>query len=215
MRNLRHAVQVTVFALLLVVQLGAQSNSSFFVHEVVESKFSMIKAVSNNSEVIFRPDRLQIFKDGTLQTSEYLVYDSANKVTPQGRDLLSSSVEKIPNPDMAEVLGEEYMTVKKYATVVYQDLYDGADLEVSFDKNGELVFDLINHEGYNATLTLKSFFGDEVVSNDKGYISIAGVNLKPRSGQLTPGNGSIQLQNNIQNKNRKGTSNVSFVMEIK
>lgn len=207
MRNLSKAVLSLAFALVLVVQLRAQSDSNYFVHEQVSGKYDLIKTGQNDTEIILRPDRIEIFKkgdaaSGSLENSTYLVFGKVNKVLPQGRGLLQSSKERISdkyNADMAQVLQAEYMDVTKYSSIVYLNLFDGADLVVSLDKYGELVFDMIAHEGTAVVPFDLRVMDPQVSKTSTGFVS-NGVELSSETSSLALKNGVIDLSNRKSNQ---------------
>jgi len=209
MRNLSTAMLCLAFVLTLVVQLGAQTHSNYFVQEVVEGKYSQIKAVQNSTEVILRPDRIEIFNSETEDRSSYFIYESSNAVAPQGRGLIVSSTEKISNADMAEVLGQEYMKVHKYGSVVYQNLYDGADLEVSYTQKGQLQFKLVNHKGSYAPFALKAWDTRDLKDVTDG-ISVAGLLMRSDNTEISLKEGKIT----VDNSRRAASQDVSFTLDF-
>ncbi|NNE14422.1 MAG: hypothetical protein HKN51_05565 [Saprospiraceae bacterium] len=124
------------FALTFVTQAQKRgfNDSTLLVHESVDNKFSQMKAKSGNIEVIFRKDRLEIFEktpNGIEEKQSFLFFNDSNKVEPKAIGLLTSGTKQIPNENMAAVLGADEMNVSTYKKIVYENLYNGANLEIS------------------------------------------------------------------------------------
>jgi len=217
MRNLSKAMLSLVFAIVLVVQLGAQTNSNYFVHEVIAGEYDLIKTVQDDTEIILRPDRIEILKKadaltGRHEVSTFLLFGNVNKVQPQGRELIQTSKERVSaiyNDVAAEYLKAEFIDVHKYTSIVYLNLYDGADLEVSLDNKGELVFNLIAHESTDDIPFDLKVWDFEAKSSLDGIVS-NGVEISSESAGLSLVDGKIDFQ-----KRKQSQAGYSFRLDIK
>ena len=215
MRNLSRAMLFLVGALVLVTQLGAQSTSNHFVHEHIDGKYDIFRATHNETHIILRPDRIEIFKEsnpstGVQERSTYFLFGKTNEVVPQGRNLLESSKQLISDlygNETARALQAEYLDVDTYSSAVYHNLFDGVDLEVSFDANGQLFFQTMSTGQDVFPLELKVLDANIQKSTD-GFVS-NGVEIYSTTSSLAIDDGTISLGNR-----HKSQSSYSFILEI-
>ncbi len=190
--------------------------SKFFIHEVVDGKYGLIKNVQNGVEVILRPDRIEIFKSanphtGAHEVSTYLLFSDVNTVEPIGQDLVESSkVRVLDRYDDATVqyLKSEYLKVNKYDSVIYPNLYDGVDMEVSLNKKGEVIFSLIPKNGsVDIPFGLKVWDSNATAATN-GVIS-NGVKVTSDSSDLSIKNEKISFKSNTRSQ-----AGYSFKLDI-
>ena len=114
------------------------ASMNYFVLEEIPGKYKILKAVVNGREIIMRPGRIEMFlNSANLEESSYLIFNGCdNSVDPLGINKISETQKEIPNPAMAEALNEKYFTATIYEKVIYKNLYNGLDLELSIGKDG-------------------------------------------------------------------------------
>jgi len=190
--------------------------SGYFIHEIVGDEYSLIKNVQMDKEIILRSDRIEILKKANLakgahEVSTYLLFSDMNNVQPKGQDLVRSSKEKVNSiygEAAVQHLQSDLIDMNIYNTVIYPNFYDGVDLEVSFDRAGEMVFKLLSREGtIEKPLELTVWDANAKPSSD-GVIS-NGVNITSTSADMTFSKGKIDFVNR-----NKSESTFSFKLDI-
>ena len=118
--------------------LTTQENDNCFILEEVPGKFKILKAVVNGKDIYIRPGLLEVFLDpSNRDESSYLLFQGANtNISPEGVNQISKSKKEISHAAMARVLGETMLDQTVFEKVVYRDLYEGVDLELSIGKLG-------------------------------------------------------------------------------
>jgi len=180
--------------------------SKFFVQEVIHGKYDLIKNVQNDTEIILRPDRIEILKKansvtGAHEVTTYLLFSDVNKVRPQGQNLVGSSDVKIADlysESTAQYLKSEFIEVNKYTSVIYPDFYNGVNLEVSLDKTGEMTFSL-NPKGGSMAIPLNlNVLDSKVKSSTNGFVS-NGVKVSSNSADLSIEKGKVDFKKRDRN----------------
>lgn len=119
------------------------TSNPYFVMEEIPGKFRMVKAVFSDHELILRPDMLEYLDTDVRNELTHLVFEKCNKnIRPDGVNMISNEKVPIKNKAMAEVLEATTMEVTRYERVIYRNIYDNLDLEISFNAEGGIHADL-------------------------------------------------------------------------
>ena len=133
-----------------------QVKDNYFVLKEIPGKFKTLKAVVNGREVYIRPGRLEVFLDpSNRDENSFLVFEGANtKISPEGLNIISESKEEITHAAMASALNETMLNVTIFEKVIYRNLYEGVDLELTISELG-VRFKLITNDRKKAVSDFK------------------------------------------------------------
>ncbi len=144
------------------------SSSHEIVHKYIDGKLDMMSTQVGDVEIIFRRDRVEINGlSATGQEPAYLYFKNVERRDPRGLVLVGEGVETISNPGMASVIGTDRVPVKKYRSIMYDNIIGDTDLVVTIDNN-EINFSLEN-EGEQAEM-IEVAFSQEQQSSLRGGV---------------------------------------------
>ena len=150
-------------------------DNPYFVLEEIPGKFRMIKAVFSDYELILRPNMLEYLTTDSEGEFIHLEFEECNQnIQPDGVNLISSKKMPIKNKAMAEVLKATTMDVSIYEKVVYKNIYNHLDLELSFNHEGGIHAELIeNKKGAASKFNLNPRVASSECNTSQNTISFA------------------------------------------
>ena len=192
--------------------------SEYFIHEIVEGRYELIKNVQGGKEIIFRDDKIEILTKanpatGLKEVSTYLLFDGVDAVKAKGKNLIKSTTEKVRDLyglDAVDYLKSESIDIHKYQSVVYSDIYRGTDLEITTDRFGDMVFTLVSSKGGVSDKTLDLIIWDSNAQHITNGIMTNGVHLTSQSNDLNVKDGKVVFDNKARNN-----KNQSFTLSVK
>lgn len=203
---------------LLVDQVGPLASidklkdySKFFIHEVVEGRYELIKNIQHGTEVILRPDRIEILRKadpakGIEEVSTFLLFSNVNNVQPNGKELIESNtfnVKDIYNEATAEYLGSDVIDINVFKSAVYTNIFDGVDLEIDLNDAGDMVFSVNKVKG-NSTFPFDFKVWDAKAKSSINGIITNGVEITSNSDNISFQNGKVGFEK--RNSSRNGYS---------
>lgn len=206
-----------LFFVSFVINASAQSTTNSFqiFEEKIEKKFTHLKAKAGNVEVIFRDDRLEIFErepSSNIEKQSFLFFDNSSKTSPRAIGEIKTLSKAIDNQAMAEVMGADKIQVTTFEKVVYDNLYKGANLEISLNSNG-LEFNIVKTNSSEVIpFSLSTWNEKELKQFDNTIQFVNHDNI-----QITSSESSFDIEKNelkFTNSNKSLSNPYSFTLNI-
>jgi|GEM_PF-4013083 len=181
--------------------------SNYFIHEVVDGKYGLIKNVQQGLEIILRSDRIELLRKadparGIYEVSTYLLFGGSNNVDPKGKEFIESKkigVKDKYSEESVRFLKSDFIQVHKYRSVVYSDFYDNVDLQVSIDSQNNINFNLLAKDDQTSIPFDLKVWDSNVTSVSDGIMS-NGVKITSKTSKMSLNEGKIIFESGNQKR---------------
>ena len=181
--------------------------SNYFIHEVIDGKYGLIKNVQQGLEIILRSDRIELLQKadpakGIYEVSTYLLFGGSNNVDPKGKEFIDSKkigVKDNYSEESVRFLKADFIQVHKYKSVVYSDFYDNVDLQVSIDNQGNINFNLLAKDN-QTTIPFDIKVWDSKVKSVSDGIMTNGVKITSKKSKISLKEGKIIFESGNQER---------------
>lgn len=186
----------TVFAFIAFVMLFASpSLAAQLMLEKVDDKYAYAYVeLEDGVNLTFRQDRIEIISRGKQAQSTYqaLLLVGSNRLDFKPSAVITTQSKPIPNPAMAEVLKADMMEVMEVGHFLYEDIYNGVDLKVMYDKGEVVLHFSANDAKALSQVRFSGAYGNTLVA----YGASASLKTNFTTVDLTPKEGSIVADKN-------------------